>query len=166
MTPRTLLIRRLLTAAGVTAIVALGFGSIQAAAAWTAASAPLTVSPATAASLEDDLTFERARSAALVTQLQDLDERTADLEAALAEAQAQIDADTGHASALEDQLAAATTKLTKLDKAIASARKVLAAQAAAARPAATSLAAPVGSGGEREDREDREDTRDTEVNGG
>lgn len=162
MTPRTLLIRRLVTAAGVTAIVALGFGSIQAAAAWTAASAPLTVSPVTAASLEDDLTFERARSAALVTQLQDLDERSADLEAALAEAQAQIDADTGHASALEDQLAAATTKLTKLDKAIASARKALAAQAAAA-PAATSLAARVGSDGEREDRES---TRDTEDDGG
>ena len=56
-------LRRLITAVGVIAALVLGFGSIKAAAAWTAASAPLTVAPVPVAAIQDRLADEQARSA-------------------------------------------------------------------------------------------------------
>ena len=162
MSNHRLLARRLVTAAGVVAVLAIGFGSIRAAAAWTAASAPLTVAPVSVSSLETDLAAERSRSDALVAQLEALDARSRDLEHALSQAQSRVESDAVNADDLEAQLAAATKKLTKLEKAIAKAKEDLAARsraaaAAAARPASTSS----GSGGheddEHEDEEDEED---------
>ena len=48
MSTKHLVLRRLVTVVGVVAVLALGFGSIRAASAWTAASAPLTVAPVSA----------------------------------------------------------------------------------------------------------------------
>ena len=65
MTITSLPLRRLLTTIGVIAALLLGFGSIRAAAAWTAASAPLTVAPVSVSALQDQLATEQARSDAL-----------------------------------------------------------------------------------------------------
>jgi len=77
-----LLIRRTLVVAGVAAALMLGAISIQAAAAWTAAAAPLNDPPASLNSIQAALDTERARSAALETQLQTLESASADLAAA------------------------------------------------------------------------------------
>ena len=61
-----LLTRRALVVAGVVVSLVVGAASIQAAAAWTAASAPLNDPPASLASLQASLEQERARSLALI----------------------------------------------------------------------------------------------------
>jgi len=128
MSTKHLLLRRLLTTVGVIGVLVLGYGSIRAASAWTAASAPLAVAPVTVATLQTKLADEHARSEALVARLQDLDARSRALETALSQAQDRIDSDAGHATDLEDQPAAANKKLTKLEAAIAKAKKALAAR--------------------------------------
>src|SRR4029079_7563797 len=122
-------LRRTATVVGVVAVMALGFGSIRAASAWTAASAPLSVAPVSVANLQADLADEHARSEALTQQLHELDARSLELETALTQANDRITSDTTHATDLEEQLADASAKLVKLESAIAKAKKRLAAQA-------------------------------------
>jgi DNA repair exonuclease SbcCD ATPase subunit len=162
MSTKRLALRRFTTMVGVIAVLALGFGSIKAASAWTAAAAPLKVSPVSVATLQANLTTEKARSEALSEQLLALDARSRDLEAALTAAKDRIDADAGHAGDLEDQLAAAAKKLSKLEAAIAKAKRALAAQAAraaVARPATTTTAGR-SSGGEHDEDDEHEDDDD------
>ena len=161
MSTKRLALRRTTTVVGVIAVMALGFGSIRAASAWTTASAPLKVSPASVATLQANLTTEKERSESLTKQLQALDARSRDLEAALSAARERIDADAGHAGDLEDQLAAAAKKLSKLEAAIAKAKRALAAQAAraAARPATTTTSGR-SSGGERDEDDDEHEDDD------
>lgn len=132
MSTNHLVLRRLATIIGVVAVMALGYGSIKAASAWTAASAPLTVAPVSVSVLKSSLADEQARSQALAAQLQDLDAGSRDLETALAQAKDRVATDSGQAGKLEDQLDAASKKLAKLEAAIAKAKKALAAQVAAA----------------------------------
>ena len=115
-------VRRLVTMFGVIAALLLGYGSIRAAAAWTAASAPLTVAPVPVAELQDRLAIEQARSADLTMQLRALAAQSTDLTTALEAAQAQIAADSDHAKALAAELAAAKKKLAKLEASIARAK--------------------------------------------
>ena len=68
----SLRLRRLLTTVGVVAALVLGFGSIRAAAAWTAASAPIGVAPIPVSSIQDRLDQELARSEAMRAQLDSL----------------------------------------------------------------------------------------------
>jgi peptidoglycan hydrolase CwlO-like protein len=118
-----LLARRLVTATGVALAVVVGFGAIRVAAAWTAASAPLVVSPITAATLQARLADEQARSAMLRDQLATLTSQTQDLAAALERAQERIASDTGNAKDLATQLKAAKRRLAVLEAAIAQARR-------------------------------------------
>lgn len=155
MSTKRLALRRLATAVGVMAVLALGFGSIRAASAWTAASAPLTVAPVSVKILQGNLADEQARSEALTQQLQELDAQSKDLETALTEARDRIDSDASHAGDLEKQLAEAKAKLAKMDAAIAKAKKSLAGQAAA-KPAA-SRATTTGGGSHHEDDEHEND---------
>ena len=141
MSTKHLALRRLATAVGVVAVLALGYGSIRAASAWTAASAPLTVAPVSVRTLQANLADEQARSEALTQQLQALDARSQDLETALSQAQERIDSDATHAGDLEQQLAEAKAKLAKMEASIAKAKKALAAQVAAAKRAAAAQAA-------------------------
>jgi cytoskeletal protein RodZ len=106
MTKRSLYARRLITLVGVVAALTIGFGSIQAAALWTAASAPLTVAPVSVATLQSQLADERNRSTAVVQQLAALESQSTDLAAALQAAHAQIDTETTHAANLAAQLKA------------------------------------------------------------
>jgi chromosome segregation ATPase len=155
-----LLARRIATAAGVIAVLAIGLGSIRAASAWTAASAPLTVAPVTISSLEADLAQERARSDALRTQLLELDTRSRELETALVQARERIGSDTVHAGELEDQLKDATGKLEKLEKAIAKAKRDLAARVAAAKAASAAQASTSNSTHHDDDDDDEHEDED------
>jgi chromosome segregation ATPase len=149
MNVTSLRIRRSLTLLGAVAALLLGYAAIQAAAAWTADAAPLTVSPASARSIETRLADEQARSAALQAQLEDLTGNADDLAAALAAAQDQIKADDSHAAQLEKDLAAATKKLQDLQKSIkaAAARTVVTRTVVATATTTTSRASH---GGEHE----------------
>lgn len=157
----SLWLRRALTVIGVVAVLAIGVGSIRAAAAWTAASAPLTVATVSVKALEASLEVERARSAALETRLDALDQRSRDLAAALADAQARVVVDSGDADAIAEQMAEASAKLARVEAAIAKAERSLkATQAAARRQAAAVAAAASSTSSSREDRHDDEDEDD------
>lgn len=130
-----LLIRRSLVVAGVVVSLVVGAASIQAAAAWTAASAPLNDPPASLASIQTSLEQERARSLALEEQLRTLEGASADLAAALDTATGQVEIDKATAEGLRNSLAAAKAKLARLEAALA--------KAAAARPAAAAAVTTV-----------------------
>lgn len=130
---RSLYVRRLLTVAAVIAALVLGFGSIRAAAAWTAASAPLTVAPVSVSTLQARLTDEQSRSAVLQQQLQALESQSTDLASALEAANARIDADASHAKDLAAQLKTAKQRLAKLAATIASASQASRTRSASAR---------------------------------
>ena len=132
-------LRRLSVFLGVIAVLALGVGSIRAAAAWTAAEAPLLVAPTSVETIQGDLEAEHARAVALTQQMRELDARSAELEAALAQANDRIANDASHADELEGRLADAKAKLHKLEKAVAKAKRQLAAQLTTARSAATTV---------------------------
>lgn len=144
-------IRRFATVVGVVAALVLGFGSIRAAAAWTAAAAPLSVTPESVAALQSQLAGERDRSAALQQQLDALEAQSTDVAGALDAARSQITSDAGHARDLATQLKTARQRLAKLQATIAAANAASQAQAAtttAVRVAATSAPPTGGEPGE------------------
>ena len=137
--------RRLATVVGVIAALVLGFGSIRAAAAWTAAGAPLSVTPESVTTLQSQLADEQNRSAVLQQQLDALESQSTDLASALEAARARIGVDAGHAKDLAAQLKTAKQRLAKLQATIAAANRASQGQAAtttvvrvAATPAPTS----------------------------
>ncbi|HET7495563.1 MAG TPA: hypothetical protein VFJ80_08940 [Candidatus Limnocylindrales bacterium] len=138
--------RRILTVIGVTIAMLLAVGTIRAAAAWTAASAPLSVAPTTVATLQARLLDEQTRSATLQQRLDALTTSTGDLASALEQARARIDADTGHAADLSAQLASAKRRLAKLDAAIAKANRTT-VRIPRATVATVRTSSPVRSGG-------------------
>ena len=154
MSTKRLALRRLATAIGVVAVMALGFGSIKAASAWTAASAPLSVAPVSVTTLQASLANEHARSQALTQQLHELDARSQDLETALTQANDRIASDTAHATDLEKQLAAAAKKLDTLETAIAKAKKQLASLGAAAARVTRTSSVSTSSGSIRHEDDD------------
>ena len=115
--------RRLATVVAVIAALVVGYGSIRAAAAWTAASAPLSVAPVPVAALQDRLVVEQVRSEDLQAQLETLTAQSTEMTAALEAAQSQIATDTDHANALAKELKDAKKKLAKLEASIAKARR-------------------------------------------
>jgi chromosome segregation ATPase len=147
------IVRRAATSAGIVFVLLLGIASIRAAAAWTAAATDLE-QPISTASLEDQLAAERARSAALATQLHDLVARSGELEKALAAAEGRIADDADVAAGLSTQLAAARDRLAALEKTIKAANARLAAPARSG--GSTAAPARTSSGGEHEDHEEHE----------
>jgi chromosome segregation ATPase len=115
-------LRRPLVVLGVLLSLLVGAASIRAAAAWTAAGAPLADRPPSVESLRAQLATEQARSRALQAHLDDLNSGSADLSAALATARDRIAVDAGQAKELQDSLAAAKAKLAALEKSIGKAR--------------------------------------------
>jgi peptidoglycan hydrolase CwlO-like protein len=138
--------RRILTVIGVTIAMLLAVGTIRAAAAWTAASAPLSVAPTTVATRQARLLDEQTRSATLQQRLDALTTSTGDLASALEQARARIDADTSHAADLSAQLASAKRRLAKLDAAIAKANRTT-VRIPRATVATVRTSSPVRSGG-------------------
>ncbi|MFI5262787.1 MAG: hypothetical protein ACHQZR_09570, partial [Candidatus Limnocylindrales bacterium] len=93
----TVVVRRSLVVLAVMASLIVGVVSIRAAAAWTAAAAPLTSAPVNASSITDQLTQEQALSASLQSQLTGLMTRSSQLTTALQGAQVRIAADARNA---------------------------------------------------------------------
>jgi len=143
-----LLARRLVTTIGVAFLVIVGFASIRLAAVWTAASAPLQISPVSAASLQVSIADEQARSAALGDSLDTLAAQTADLAAALDDAQTRMQSDTKHAHGISSRLSAAKRQLAQIEAAIARARQALANSARTAPATRSSSGGSSGGGGE------------------
>lgn len=145
-------IRRSLTAFGVVGAILLGLAAIQGAAAWTATSAPLSVAPVSATSIEAQLLEEQARSADLQAQLLDLSINAGQLSTALEAAQARIDADATHAKELERDLQTAKKKLAALQRSIRA--------TAATSTSASAASAPSSGGHDDDDDEDEHDEED------
>lgn len=141
MTITSLRWRRLLTTVGVIAALALGFGAIRVAAAWTASSAPIGVAPIPVSSIQDRLDQEMSRSESMRAQLDSLASQSTEMTTALEAAQTRISTDTAHAKALADELKAAKQKLAKLEASIAAA-KAAAARSVAATTVRAAAATP------------------------
>jgi len=109
--------RRLLVVAGMAASITLGALTINAAAAWTASSAPLAA-PVSVTDVSAKLAQEEARSAALERQIAGLNTRTAELTQALDTAQQHVASGTAAAISLQTKLAAAQHRLAALTKAL------------------------------------------------
>lgn len=144
-------LRRLITTVGVVGALLLGFGTIKAAAAWTAASAPLTIAPTSISSLQSQLETEQARSAALQEQLLSLASQSTDLTVALEAAQVRIVADADQASQLAKDLKTAKKKLAKLQATIRATQAAAAKQAKTVRVTAAPTQRP---GGDDDGEED------------
>jgi DNA repair exonuclease SbcCD ATPase subunit len=140
---------------GVVLALFAGAATIRAAAAWTAASAPLVSKPPSVEILQSALAAEQARSISLQTQLDELTAGSTDLTAALQAARDRIAEDASQAEALQASLAAAKAKLTTLERSIQ--------QAGAAPPAVSGPVAAVGRtgdgdhAGEHEEHEEDDD---------
>jgi hypothetical protein len=146
LVPSSPTVRRTLTALGVALSLVLGVVTIRAAGAWTAASAPLAVTPATAGEVRAALEQERARSASLRDQLDRLTSSTTELEAALEAAETRITQDAVDADALRVSLVAARERLAQLEASLRAAR--------AAPPAAPAPAAAPSRGDEHDEHAD------------
>lgn len=138
--------RRALVALGVVASITVGVATVDAAATWTAQSAPLQVAPESVDSLRARLAAEEARSAELQAQIDALHGHAGDLSAALNVATDRIATDEETAGALRDRLGAAKERLAALERLIAKTR----AEARAAAAAPRAAAAPAGGAHEHE----------------
>ena len=121
MTTR-LLVRRIAIVAAVVLTLALAGLAVRAAAAWTAASAPLDLPPVSAKTLAQQLSDEQARSASLEAQLSALLNQSTDLTDALQMARDRATLDAKTAKDLQAQLAAAKKKLAAMQRAAQLAR--------------------------------------------
>ena len=152
MTRTAIVVRRSTTLVAVILIVALGFLAIRVAAAWTASAAPLEVAPVSVETLRSQLDAERTHSAQLSSELRRLTSQSAELNAALDAADAQIAKDADHAGELSKDLATAKKKLRSLEKSIRAARVALAKQpSVTVTTVATTQATTASTGGEQED---------------
>jgi chromosome segregation ATPase len=121
-----LLFRRSLVVGGVLLSLFLGVATIQAAAAWTAATSPLADKPPSIESLRASLETAKERSMALQSQLDDLSAGSTELVAALDAARERIATDATQAKELRSSLQAAKAKLAALERSIQRARSAAA----------------------------------------
>jgi chromosome segregation ATPase len=132
--------RRAAVTVGVVGSLGLGAATIDAAAQWTAAAAPMQAPAVSAESLASQLANEQARGTDLQSRLQAATTQAAEVQAALDAANARIPTDDGTAKALRAQITAAEKKLVALNKQAATAaaamKSAAARQAAAARQTA------------------------------
>lgn len=121
-----LVFRRSLVVGGVLLSLFLGVATIQAAAAWTAATSPLADKPPSIDSLRASLLAAQERSTALQSQLDDIGAGSIELSAALEAARERIASDATQAKELRASLKAAKTKLAALERSIQRARSAAA----------------------------------------
>jgi len=130
-------VRRMFVTLAVAGSLLVAGMTVRAASLWAANEAPLSVAPVSVDSVQQALDQERSRSAALETQLRELEASTTDLTAALQAAQDRVGADEFTAEELRASLTAAQDKLTKLEAAL---------KAAAAKRAVTTVRTTTSSG--------------------
>ena len=136
------LARRALVLAATIGVVALAAVTVQAASLWRTEAAVLDPHPVDAAAISDAATAEAGRTADLEAQLAAVTGQVSDLQAALAEAGATVDADAADATATRNQLARATTKLGTVQAQLRAAQARLAALDRAASDPACCPATP------------------------
>jgi chromosome segregation ATPase len=130
-------IRRAAVIAGTIAVIGVAVGTVQVAADWRAASAPLDTAPVSMSSIEQDYAIENERAEDLAGQMDGVAKQISTLQSALITANGSIAGDTANAEGLQDQLAVAKTKLTTIQKQLKAAQaRLQALNNAAARQAA------------------------------
>ena len=139
-------VRRSLIIAAAGSSVVMGGVAVQTAAAWVQSTIPANGPTLTAADLQDQLTAEETRSAALQAQVDALLAQAGQFHDALGQASNQIAGDVQQAAALRAELAAEQKRLAALK---AAAAKAAAAphQTATPPPTHTTTGASGGSGG-------------------
>lgn len=136
------LVRRALVLGMTLAVIGVGFVTVQVAADWRAAAAPLDAAPVGMDTINAQLVSETQRTSDLSGQIGSVAGQVATLEAALVEANQHVSGDADSAATLKQQLADARTKLDALQAQLRAAQDRLAAlNQAAARQAALNAAA-------------------------
>ena len=129
-----------LVATGV--VIGVAVATVQVAAAWRAESAPLDAAPEGLTTIAVQAEAEAARTELHAPQIDDVARQLATLKGALLTADGTLSDDTENATALQDQLTEAKTKLEKLQAQLKGAEARLSAlNKAAARQAALNAAA-------------------------
>ena len=147
-------VRRVAVLAATLAVIGVAAGTVQVAAEWRAASAPLDTAPVSMSSITQDYAVETQRADDLGKQMDGVAKQISDLQAALITADGSVAGDTTSATGLKAKLGAATVKLTTLQKQLDQAQQRLQAlnraaarQAAANRSTRVTTAAPTTGGG-------------------
>lgn len=136
------MLRRVTVLVATGALIGVAVATVQVAAAWRAESAPLDAAPVSLATIAAQAEWEGVRTETLAGQIDDVASQLAALKGALLAADGTLSGDMDNATALQDQLATAKTKLEKLQAQLKGAEGRLAAlNKAAARQAALNAAA-------------------------
>ena len=152
--------RRALVLAATVAVLGIGIVTVQAAADWRAAEAPLEAAPAGMTTIADDFAVETERSGDLAAQIDGVARQISELQAALILANGSVDGELDSAKGLQGDLDAAKAKLVTVQKQLKAAQARLeqlnqaAARQAALNRAAARQAAASGGGGGGDDRDD------------
>jgi septal ring factor EnvC (AmiA/AmiB activator) len=159
--------RRAIVLAATLAVVGIAVGTVQVAAEWRAAAAPLDVAPAGMTTIADDFAAETGRSEDLATQVDGVARQIGELQTALIEANDSVDGDADAAADLQARLDAAKSKLTAMQEQLKAAQdrleqlnRAAARQAALNRAAASQAKVSRSSGGEDHEDEDKEEHDD------
>jgi chromosome segregation ATPase len=124
------------------AVLAIGVMTVQVAADWRKAAAPLDAAPVSMTSVSDDYTAETGRAADLAGQIDDVAAQISDLKVALITANGSMSDDQANATVLQTQLDTAAVKLKTLQRQLKAAQaRLTALNKAAARQAAINRAA-------------------------
>lgn len=159
------LARRGLILGATLAVIGVGAGTVQLAAEYRAAEAPLDAAPVSMSSIEQEYAIEEERAADIAAQVDGVAGQVSSLQAALIAAGGSVSTDAKTAVDLQAQLDAAKTKLTSMQKQLKAAqRRLEALNRAAARQAALNRAASnrssVSSGSGQYEDEDHDDGED------
>lgn len=162
-------VRRVAVVALTIAVIGVAVGTVQVAADWRAASAPLDAAPVSMSSIEQDYAIETERADDLATQMDGVAKQISTLQAALITANGSIAGDTASAQDLQVQLAAAKVKLTTIQKQLkgaqdrlqalnrAAARQAAANRSSSRRSTSTTTSTSSGGGGDDGGREAGDD---------
>lgn len=161
----TRIARRVAVLAATGAVLGIAVGTVQLAATWRVAEAPLDVAPVGMTTIDAELAAESERAAGIEARLMGVAGQVSELQAAVLAAGGTVDGDTQAAKALREQLAVAKGKLAGMQKQLRAAQARLEAlnDAAARQAALNRRAASGGSGpGGAEDRDDDDHEDDDE----
>jgi len=162
-------VRRGAVAAATVAVLVIGATTVQVAAEWRSASAPLDTAPVGMETIGDEFTAETERTVELSGQIDDVAGQIADLKGALIAANSSMTEDEAQAEALQADLDGSTARLQTLQRQLKAAQaRLVALNRAAARQAALNrqAGARTSSGGntssssttrERDDDDEEED---------
>jgi chromosome segregation ATPase len=130
-------VRRAVVLVGTIAVIGVAVGTVQVAADWRKASAPLEAAPVSMTTISDSFAVEDERAGDLASQMDGVAVQISTLQQALITANGSINGDTANAHGLQSQLAKAKAKLTSIQKQLKAAQvRLQALNNAAARQAA------------------------------